>query len=228
MLTAPILVCSIVITPDLMMTVCLRGFCRAAAALMLVLAFDTAQGQSGAAERVLLPGTGYEVILEPAAGHDPTPPTPALIEAISVWLSSGFGLPVTSPPPSFRFVSPEAMLEFRYRDVASYQRVDVMIGRSATDISEAAGILAVYDDESRTIYLREDWRGDTAAVLSIVVHEMVHHLQNVAGHRFECTEAREKQAFTAQEQWLALFGKDLTTEFGLDPFTLLVRTTCPV
>jgi hypothetical protein len=55
---------------------------------------------------------------------------------------------------------------------------------------------------------------------------MVHHLQNVAGLKFACHEAREKQAFAAQQQWLALFGKDLATEFGIDPFTLLVRTNC--
>jgi hypothetical protein len=83
-----------------------------------------------------------------------------------------------------------------------------------------------YDDELRTIYLPSDWRGHTAAELSIVVHEMVHHIQNTGHLKYECGEAREKLAFKAQEQWLGLFGQDLETQFGLDSLTLLVRTNC--
>ena len=29
-----------------------------------------------------------------------------------------------------------------------------------------------------------------------------------------------------EERWLGMFGSDLLKEFELDPFTLLVRTTC--
>src|SRR6185503_9446763 len=66
------------------------------------------------------------------------------------------------------------------------------------------------------------WSGTTAAELSMLVHEMVHHMQNGAGLKYECPEAREELAFTAQERWLSLFGTDLDAEFGIDPFTLLV------
>jgi hypothetical protein len=195
-----------------------RSGCGVAAAL--VLAFASAQ--SGADERVTLPGTSYEIVLEPKNGHEPTPPSPALIEAIGAWLSFSFELPAISQLPSLRFAAPEDMAALRHRGVASDHSVTI----GATVLSEAADLLALYDDESRVIYLRDDWRGDTAAALSIVVHEMVHHVQNQAGLRFECYEAREKQAFAAQEQWLALFGKNLDSEFGLDPLTLLVRTNC--
>jgi hypothetical protein len=33
-------------------------------------------------------------------------------------------------------------------------------------------------------------------------------------------------AFAAQKQWLELFGLSLLSEFELDPFTLLVCTSC--
>jgi len=195
-----------------------RGWCRSAAAMMLVLAFHPAQAQSGETEHVRLPGTHYDVVLEQAAGRHAMPPNADLMNAISIWLSLSFELPPATQPPNVRFAAPEAMLALRYRGVAADHWA----------VSGPADIMAVYDDESRTIYLREDWRGDTAADLSIVVHEMAHHLQNVASLRFPCNEAREKQAFEAQDQWLALFGKDLETEFGLDPLTLLVRTNCPL
>jgi hypothetical protein len=44
--------------------------------------------------------------------------------------------------------------------------------------------------------------------------------------KFACLEAREKLAYAAQRDWLALFGRDLFTDFETDPFTLLVRTEC--
>ena len=55
---------------------------------------------------------------------------------------------------------------------------------------------------------------------------MVHHLQHEAGSKHACPEERERDAFAAQERWLAEFGTNLATEFEIDPFTLLVRTNC--
>jgi len=58
------------------------------------------------------------------------------------------------------------------------------------------------------------------------VHEMVHHLQNIAGLKYECPQAREKLAYVAQNQWLAQSGRNLIDEFKLDALTVLVRTNC--
>jgi hypothetical protein len=88
-------------------------------------------------------------------------------------------------------------------------------------------VVAVYDDVSDTIYLAHGWTGHTPAGLSVIVHEMFHHLQHEAGSTYACPEEREREAFAAQERWLAEFGTNLETEFGIDPFTLLVRTNCP-
>ena len=65
-----------------------------------------------------------------------------------------------------------------------------------------------------------------AAELSVLVHETVHHLQHLAGTRFECAQASETLAYAAQEKWLALFGRSLESEFEIDPFTRLVSTRC--
>jgi hypothetical protein len=92
--------------------------------------------------------------------------------------------------------------------------------------SAGSDVVAVYDAEAQTIYLPDGWRGVTPAETSILVHEMVHHLQSRAGRKYECAQAREKMAFQAQQRWLAQFGRSLESEFGLDGFTLLVRTNC--
>ena len=85
---------------------------------------------------------------------------------------------------------------------------------------------AIYADATQTIYLPERWTGTTAAELSVLVHEMVHHLQNVGQLKYSCPQAREVVAFAAQERWLSLSGRTLESEFGIDKLTLLVRTNC--
>jgi hypothetical protein len=87
-------------------------------------------------------------------------------------------------------------------------------------------VVAVYDDALKIIYLPEEWTGATPADLSVLAHEMVHHLQNVAGIKYECPQAREKPAYAAQERWLGLFGRNLMDEFEIDPMTILVRSSC--
>jgi hypothetical protein len=83
-----------------------------------------------------------------------------------------------------------------------------------------------YDDATNTIHLSREWSGDSAADLSVLVHEMVHHLQSAAKIDYPCPEAREKLAYDAQDQWLKQFGRNLIDEFALDSMTVLVRTRC--
>jgi hypothetical protein len=83
-----------------------------------------------------------------------------------------------------------------------------------------------YDDATRTIHLPKGWTGASPAELSVLVREMVHHVQNVAGLVYASPEEREKLADAAQRQWLALLGRDLMEAFKRDPMTLLVRTNC--
>jgi len=87
-------------------------------------------------------------------------------------------------------------------------------------------VVSLYSNEAKTIYLLDGWKGRTPGELSMVVHEMVHHLQNVGQLKFACPQEREKLAYSAQNDWLALFGSDLTREFQLDPFSVLVKTNC--
>ncbi len=87
-------------------------------------------------------------------------------------------------------------------------------------------IVSVYDDATKTIYLPEGWTGATPAELSILVHEMVHHLQNTGRLKFECLQEREQLAYRAQEQWLSLFGGSLLHDFEIDRLTILVTTRC--
>jgi hypothetical protein len=86
--------------------------------------------------------------------------------------------------------------------------------------------VSIYNRQTRTIYLLDGWSGKTPAELSVLVHEMVHHLQNVGRVTFACPQEREELAYKAQDRWLGLFGRDLALDFQLDPFSILVKSKC--
>jgi hypothetical protein len=145
-----------------------------------------------------------------------------LLTAMVTWLSVNLGMPAIYDHPRIELVSPEAMHAVRYGGADRPARSALQAARP----DRLPEVEALYDDATRTIYLNKRWTGRTPAELSVLVHEMVHHLQSVAGLKYECPAAREKPAYAAQKQWLALFGRDLVEEFKLDPMTLLVRTNC--
>ena len=96
----------------------------------------------------------------------------------------------------------------------------------AVQAAHQRDVVAVYNDRTQTIVLDEAWTGATPAELSVLVHEMVHHLQNLAQLRYECSAAREKPAYLAQDQWLKLYGLDLEKEFEIDKFTIVASSAC--
>ena len=79
---------------------------------------------------------------------------------------------------------------------------------------------------SDAAYQRATQSDDTPAELSVLVHEVVHHFQNVLRLKYECPQEREKLAYIAQDRWLALFGHSLESDFHMDAFSLLVKTQC--
>jgi hypothetical protein len=87
-------------------------------------------------------------------------------------------------------------------------------------------VVSSYDGAKKTIYLPENWSGKTASGISILVHEMVHHLQNVAGDKFECSQWREKLAYVVQVQWLNRYGGSLEKDLDISPLTYLLNTEC--
>lgn len=141
----------------------------------------------------------------------------ALMTAIVLWLSVNFGLPANFDHPKIEFVPASKIVSLRYHALLN----------AAPELNTGQReVVAVYDTNARTIYLREGWTGDTPAELSVLVHEMVHHLQTVGDAKFECPQQREQAAYDAQDRWLGLFGGDLEHDFQIDPFTLLITTRC--
>jgi len=140
----------------------------------------------------------------------------ALLTAIVVWLSANFYIPPNFELPHIEYAPAAKMADIR----SSHTHSAVELAQNTSDV------VALYDDKRRTIILPEGWSGTTPAELSVLVHEMVHHLQNVSGHEFECVGAREKPAYLAQDKWLKQFGRRLESEFQVDRFTIVARSAC--
>ena len=143
----------------------------------------------------------------------------ALLTAIVVWLSANFGLPANFNFPNIERMPSAEMTKILYQSIPADRR-------QATAIDGMRAVQSLYSVEKKTIYLQPEWNGRGPAELSELVHEMVHHLQNLSHASYACPGEREKLAYQAQEKWLNMFGHSLATDFELDGFTILVITAC--
>ncbi|MEX0697195.1 MAG: DUF6647 family protein [Dongiaceae bacterium] len=139
-----------------------------------------------------------------------TQAAPSLLDMIELWLGANFSL-APAAEPRLMTVPDARLVEIRYGPASAVAPGDVM---------------AAYDDHSRTIYLMHGCTGRSPAELSVLVHEMVHHLQASADMRFACPAEREELAYRAQDAWLQLFDLDLKSAFGIDRTTVLIATVC--
>lgn len=114
----------------------------------------------------------------------------------------------------------------RYGAFTSKARQEMLAMQANVSPGQQREPVAIYDDASETIFLPEGWTGSSPVEVSVLVHEMVHHMQKRAGLRYGCPAAREEIAYRAQDQWLGIFGKNLFDEFNLDAFTLKITTVC--
>lgn len=192
------------------MKVIRRRLVAVAALLMVPLTVET-QARDETIERLRL-GSGFEIVI----GERQPDPGGQLLEALAIWVGAKLGHPVPAALPRLVFKPNSQVAALRLKQYAS--ELVQQRGRPS--------IISIYNAREKIIYLEESWSGATAADLSVLVHELVHHFQEEHQTKFECDAAREAKAFELQEKWLKLFGQSLEEEFQIDPFTLLVRTSC--
>ena len=170
----------------------------------------------------------FSVIIAAPLGATDTkkgwPPLDGLLQEILAWIPANFDLPAGKPPPAIKFLSQEQLAAIRYDRVAAGQ--DRESAPTSTSLGQERNVVALYDDNSETVILPVGWTGTTPAEQSVLVHEIVHHLQKIPRLKFDCPMAREKMAYLAQDQWLERFGTNIEKEFELDKFTLLISSAC--
>ena len=104
---------------------------------------------------------------------------------------------------------------------------DVVVMESE-DLAKKYGapVYALYAHHESTIYLSDTIDLTTIQGASIVLHELVHHYQNVSGAMgdYNCARESEKLAYETQRHYLEANKAQLMPE--LDSFNIVMRSMC--
>lgn len=81
------------------------------------------------------------------------------------------------------------------------------------------------------LYLHDQWKAGDLHDVSILAHELVHHLQHHSDKVYACEKEKEAHAYHLQIEFLERFG-DMTTEevfevMGVNGVWLHQQTVCP-
>jgi hypothetical protein len=108
-------------------------------------------------------------------------------------------------------------------DVVPHTAVD------QSPIAKTENVQAFYLRATATIYLPENWRPDGLRNQSILLHELVHHVQLFNSVGMPCDRALERQAYDLQVKWLREQGvADPYKLIGTDEFTVIIFSMCPI
>lgn len=100
-----------------------------------------------------------------------------LIATLLVWISLQVGCQPPAPP-RIEQVTPQQMAMMVYQ----------------CNPPPDASVIAVYDKRQRLVYLSHQWRAESVADRSSLLHELVHHVQEAACMPYPCPAARERLA----------------------------------
>ena len=104
----------------------------------------------------------------------------------------------------------------------------VVVVASPDDLAAKYGapVYALYAHHESTIYLADNVDVSTLQGASVLVHELVHHYQNVSGAMdgYNCARESERLAYETQKQYLQANNAELLPE--LDAFNILMRSMC--
>lgn len=139
-----------------------------------------------------------------------------LMLALMVWIHAYTGLPVAEPP-SVTIMEACALHRYRLGDVPCPRPGEI----------RTAG---VYDSGKDIILLREGWSSSDLVDVSLLLHELVHHMQNKNGISVQTVACVgrdvEAMAYRAQMAWLESAGVDAHAALGVDEFTIKSLTSC--
>lgn len=101
--------------------------------------------------------------------------------------------------------------------------------KDSLELEQMSGfpVHGLYDRESKTIYVSGDVDLSTIQGASVLLHELVHHYQNVSGAMgaYNCSQESEKLAYETQRDYLEANKAELMPE--LNGFNIAMRSLCP-
>ena len=110
-----------------------------------------------------------------------------ILTALMIWLGANTTLDTNHDIPKVVFLPQEKMEQMYYVDEPEKLP------------NELHGI---YDTDSDTIILRDTWDRRKPWDMGVLVHEMVHYLQDMNSMDFQCTAQMEKDTWPIQQKYL--------------------------
>ncbi|MFT5118275.1 MAG: hypothetical protein ACI9NY_001813 [Kiritimatiellia bacterium] len=102
----------------------------------------------------------------------------------------------------------------------------VIMSPEALDKKYGKPVHALYEHQKSTIFLSHKIDLTTIQGASVLLHELVHHHQNMSGAMddYNCIQESEKLAYEVQRQYLTANSAKLMPE--LDSFNIMMRSFC--
>ena len=137
-----------------------------------------------------------------------------LVAALMTWISATTGLPSTDSLPRIEFANAQQIWNVSHAPGTPFEALTVPV--------------AVYVPGTRTIHLGHDFELQRAADLSVLVHEVVHHMQEMAGLTYGCRGDMEMVAYEAQKAFLESMKVDFFDVMPITPIGFKLLTLCHI
>ena len=143
-----------------------------------------------------------------------------------LYISGITGWPVPEPPKIEYIESPHRMFILANGcDIRPEEPI------CKTFKSGNSKVLGLYNNITRTVLLNKDFWPYGTRDQSILLHELVHHMQFSTDRKYYaklCTGLIEKEAFDIQEKWLVKWKSSLQEAIRLGPLYRYFITQCNI
>ena len=150
-----------------------------------------------------------------------------ILVSMMIWINSITGLPIPDSLPTVTYTDGYTMKRLLYGCDLNPEKYPKECDKSNTD--EEKNAIGLYDQHNKIIYLNSYMnRYDNIVQNSVVVHELVHHMQFAANIPYRCFGELEKVAYETQDAYLIENGReDMFAELNLSPLYLMMLFSCP-
>ena len=131
-----------------------------------------------------------------------------IIMALMIWLGANTNYNVDVPEPTVLFVTQEQLERAYYR------------GES----HEGVTLHGIYDTKLNLIMLSDAWDRTKPWDLSVLLHEVIHYVQDVNEIEYTCIAEMEKDSWPLQQQYLK---EQHNIDWEYDKLWHLLISNCP-
>lgn len=158
--------------------------------------------------------------------------TIATLTSMMIWINAMTGLPIPSSPPEIVYTEAR---EMKYMLYGCNSKTHPRASQICKELKETGEItndntstIGLYDHDEKVVHLNPIIRTyDKPTRDSVIIHELVHHMQFSANIPYQCFGQLEETAYDIQNKYIQKEGKkDIFTELNISPLYLFIIFSC--